>query len=133
MRDEPKGDQLLDTARTVLREELIPALPADKRHAALMIANAMSIAMRQLQAGDEQERREVADLQAMLSAQAGDSSGAGVGTRAQLAALNRRLCERIRGGDADAGQFHDAARRHLLAVARQKVAESNPKYLGSGG
>jgi len=132
MRDQPTGDQLLDTARALLRDELIPALPQDKRHAALMIANAMSIAMRQLQVGDEQERREVADLQAMLSAEAGDSIGAGGGTRAQLAALNRRLCERIREGQADAGRLHELARRHLVAVARHKVAESNPKYLGSG-
>jgi uncharacterized protein DUF6285 len=133
MRDEPRGDQLLDTARAVLREALIPALPADRRHAALMVANAMSIAMRQLQAGDEPERLEATALQAMLGdVSAGSCVPPASGARARLAALNRQLCECIRDGRADEGPFHEAVRRHLLAAARGRVAESNPKYLGSG-
>lgn len=133
MRDEPRGDQLLETARAVLREALIPSLPADRRHAALMVANAMSIAMRQLQAGDEPERQEAAALQAMLADVSASNGGPSApDVRARLAALNRQLCERIREGHADEGPFREAVRRHLLAVARGRVAESNPKYLGSG-
>lgn len=132
MRDEPTGEHLLDTARTLLREELIPALPAEKRHAALMIANAMSIAMRQLHNGDEQERQEVAALERLLFPAGGIGREAGSNTREHLTELNRRLCHWIREGQGDAGEFHDAARRHLLEVARHKLAESNPKYLGSG-
>jgi hypothetical protein len=53
MRENPSGKDLLDIAREVLREELIPALPADKKYSALMIANAMAIVMRQIEAGQE--------------------------------------------------------------------------------
>jgi hypothetical protein len=41
-----RGERLLETARGVLIDELLPVLPADKRHAALMVANAMAIAAR---------------------------------------------------------------------------------------
>lgn len=132
MRYQPTGDQLLDTARTLLRDELIPALPPEKRHVALMIANAMAIATRQLQAGEAPQQREVAELRRMLSAEAGDDTAEGVSARTQLAPLNRRLCERIRVGHADSGPFHDAVWQHLRAVVRQEVAESNPKYLAGG-
>jgi len=132
MRDFPTGDQLLDTARTLLRERLIPALPAEKRHEALMVANAMSIAMRQLENGDEPEHRELKELAALLVAGDARDAAADPGPREQLRALNRRLCKVIRSGDADTGAFRDAVRAHLLKVAGRRVQESNPKYLGNG-
>ncbi|SIR58747.1 hypothetical protein SAMN05421829_1223 [Aromatoleum tolulyticum] len=139
MRDEPTGEQLLDSARNVLREQLMPALPAASRHAALMIANAMSIAMRQLQNGDEPERAELRALEKILLAGDGDGDGdgdgageAGTSMRARLKELNRRLSHWIRDGQADAGEIRDAVRAHLVQVARTKVGESNPKYLGNG-
>ena len=66
MRGQPTGEQLLETARGLLRDELLPALPADKRHAALMIANAMAIAGRQLKNGEAHDREELAALAALL-------------------------------------------------------------------
>ena len=128
MRDFPTGDQLLDTARTLLQESLIPALPAEKRHEALMIANAMSIAMRQLENGDEPDRRELTALSGLLSVGEAHDAGADSHLREQLSVLNRRLCKSIRSGVA--GSFRDAVREHLLEVARRRVQESNPKYLG---
>ncbi|MCK9988827.1 MAG: hypothetical protein AzoDbin1_05299 [Azoarcus sp.] len=133
MRDEPTGEQLLDSARNVLREQLMPALPAASRHAALMIANAMSIAMRQLQNGDEPERAELRALEKILLAGDGaGEAGAGTSMRARLKELNCRLSHWIRDGQADAGEIRDAVRAHLVQVARTKVGESNPKYLGNG-
>jgi hypothetical protein len=132
MRDFPTGHQLLDTARTLLRESLIPALPAEKRHEALMIANAMSIAMRQLENGDEPEGRELKELSVLLVAGEARDAGAERGPREQLRALNRRLCKTIRSGDADTGAFRDSVRAHLLKVAGRRLQESNPKYLGKG-
>lgn len=132
MRDEPTGEQLLDSARNVLREQLMPALPAGSRHAALMIANAMSIAMRQLQNGDEPERAELRALEKILLAGGAGEAGVGTPMRARLKELNRRLSHWIREGQADAGEIRDAVRAHLVQVARTKVGESNPKYLGNG-
>jgi len=88
--------------------------------------------MRQLHNGDEQERQEVTALESLLFPGGGGGGKTGTNTREHLTELNRRLCHWIREGQGDAGEFHDAARRHLLEVARHKLAESNPKYLGSG-
>ncbi|MDT3671036.1 MAG: DUF6285 domain-containing protein [Aromatoleum sp.] len=131
MRDQPTGEELLDTARAVLRDDLIPALPADKRHAALMIANALSIAARQLKAGDAGERAELAALEGLLSEPFATHTDDGPSLRDALAAANRKLSQWIRAGRADHGALRDSVRAHLDDVIRRKVAESNPKYLGA--
>jgi hypothetical protein len=130
MRDQPTGDQLLDTARALLREELISALPADKRHAALMIGNAMAIAARQLRNGDAPEREELANLARILSLPADDGDAPPAALRERLIARNRELCRWIRGGRTDSGHLRETVRQHLVCTTRRKVEESNPKALG---
>ncbi|MCB1907423.1 MAG: hypothetical protein KDH15_08645 [Rhodocyclaceae bacterium] len=119
MRERPKGDALLACARRLLRDEVLPALPGDRKHALLMALNAMSIAERQLHNGDEPERVELAELRALL-----DDEGAALGD------ANRRLGRLIRAGDGDPGS---ARRGALLAQLRaqgvRRLAESNPKVL----
>ena len=52
MHDEPSGAALLDIARTALMDEVTPALTGRPRYVALMVANALGIAMREIaQAG----------------------------------------------------------------------------------
>jgi hypothetical protein len=46
LREESAAADLLATARDVLLNELLPALPAEKAFAARMVANAMAIAAR---------------------------------------------------------------------------------------
>ncbi|AYH45047.1 DUF6285 domain-containing protein [Azoarcus sp. DN11] len=133
MRDEPTGEQLLETARNVLREEILPALPPERKHAALMIANAMAIAMRQLKHGEDGERRELGSLQSLLGYAGRDAPAGAADLRRQLNELDREFAHAIRAGRADAGAWHDAARQHLQETIRAKVMESNPKYLGGQG
>ena len=130
MRDRPTGDELLDTARQVLRDELMPALPADKRMTALMIANALSIAARQLRNGDAAERAELAALEQLLSEPFALKADTTTGLHAAQIAANRKLAQWIRSGRADEGAMRDSVRAHLSATLHHKVAESNPKYLG---
>jgi hypothetical protein len=121
---------LLEAALDLLRDEVLPALPTDKRHAALMIANAMGIAMRQLRNGDAPEQQELAALERILLARPGnDAAPMASDTQDRLLDLNRRLCLAIRQGHADALKPNDDVRAHLLRVARHRIAESNPKYL----
>ncbi|BDG74947.1 DUF6285 domain-containing protein [Roseomonas fluvialis] len=47
LREPPDATDLLATARDVLLNELLPALPAEKAFAARMVANAMAIAARE--------------------------------------------------------------------------------------
>lgn len=130
MRDHPTGAELLATAGKVLREALLPALPAERKHDALMIANAMSIAARQLERGDAPERHELEALAALLGDAPAAQTEDGPGLRAALVDANRELSRRLRegAGDPDRAQ-RGALFAHLRNVARQRVAESNPKYL----
>lgn len=130
MRDEPIGEQLLETARNVLREEILPALPPERKHAALMIANAMAIAMRQLKNGEDGERRELRSLASLLGHAGRDEPAGAAELRRQLTELDREFACAIRAGRGDVGAWRDAAAKHLMGAIRAKVLESNPKYLG---
>jgi hypothetical protein len=99
------GERLLETARDVLRDQLLPALPPQQRHAALMVANAMAIAAREL------NRR---------SDPAADEA---------RAALDRRLSASIRAGHVDGGPAAAQLHARLLADTRAKVEVCNPKVL----
>jgi hypothetical protein len=101
----PRGERLLETARDLLRDELLPALPADQRHAALMVANAMAIAAREL----------YRHVDPALDA--------------QRAAADRQLCAAIRAGRFDAGAAAAQLHARLLADTRAGVEVSNPRYL----
>jgi hypothetical protein len=122
MRDRPTGDELLICARKVVRDEVLPSLPAEKRHAVLMVMNAMSIAERQLRYGEAPAQEELAALKRLLGEDCSD-----------LAAGNRRLCGLIREGRADPGQpQRSAVFAYLRASGRQRLLESNPKILNDG-
>lgn len=126
MREDPNGASLLQAASTLLREDILKALPADKRHGALMIANAMSIAMRQLEQGEAPEQAELQALRALL----GNDGDRDAPMRSLLLTLNRQLSCRIRSGDTDPGTpLRAAALAHLRQAGRQRLLESSPKVL----
>ncbi|TDN61928.1 DUF6285 domain-containing protein [Paraburkholderia sp. BL10I2N1] len=129
MRDQPTGDQLLETARELLREQVLPILPANQCHAALMIANAMAIAMRELKSGYAHEREEFSSLVELLQMPEEVQSLSGLSLTGALGDGNRSLCQMIRSGGADSGIARDAVGKHLLLVTRNRVSISNPKYL----
>jgi hypothetical protein len=130
MRDQPRGEQLLASAEALLRDELLPALPADKRQAGLMIARALGIAARQLQNGEAPERQELASLSRLLASNHETNEiNEPAALRQQLQLANRQLGQLIRSGGADAGVSRTQVVQHLLQIARQRVAESNPRYL----
>jgi hypothetical protein len=43
--------------------------------------------------------------------------------------LDERLTDRIRAGEADAGDFGERVRAHLRATVLEKLRVANPKYL----
>ena len=96
--DEPSSEALLDVARTVLLQELLPLLPEERRYDGLMVAKVMGMAHRELdraKRGTEGRRRDVAG--------ADDEHASPVG---------REFVTRLR---------HDVASR--LAIANPKRAE----------
>ena len=52
MQDEPTGAALLDAARRALTEEVVPGLTGRPRYVALMVANAIGIAAREITQAD---------------------------------------------------------------------------------
>lgn len=118
MREQPDGAALLAMARDVLRKELLPLLPKERAYEVLMIANAMSIAERQLQYGESAQNAELAALQALLQQQG------------SLAMLTRELAQRVRAGRHDDDH---AAQALIWQSVVQRVRESAPKALAAYG
>ena len=109
------ADALLDLAIETLKTEIAPALPAEKRYAAAMVANALDIARREVEAAEEPQEFVLLD----------GFYEDGDGTLKQLAA------------DIRSGQIGEDANPDLRARLRvHLVAElkiRNPRFLKSRG
>lgn len=122
MGNQPDGHNLLLTARRVLLEEILPILPDESRYTTLMMANAMGIAARELDAEKRSDPEEAKSLGLFLiEAGIEFDHKADCDIEAQLAELirQRRIPDRWR---------HSLAEM-LLALTRSKLQISNPKYL----
>jgi hypothetical protein len=126
MTDRPDAAELLKVARELLMRDLVSELPESERYLALMIANAMAIAARELELGDGADRAELTSLR-MLFEDSGPDTSEEVGDR--LEAWNRRLCAEIRAGKFSGGGAETRLRDHLRHAAEARVAISNPKAL----
>jgi hypothetical protein len=126
MNDEPHAADLLATARAAFNDEILPALPQEQRYTALMIANALAIVQRELEAGDAPARAEHERLARLLAEPAAAPAGAAL--HAALEGYNRRLANDIRAGRFD-GTQRAAMLEHLRQTTAEKLAVSNPKAL----
>lgn len=125
MRDRPNGAELLWQAREVLLRELLEHLPDEKRYDGLMIASAMAIAAREIEAGDAPLRHWRGSL-AELYGEADSPAVEGAALAEELLRLETRLVQEIRGGRRDGdGRVHAL----LVEMTRDKLRESNPKAL----
>ncbi len=122
MKVEPSAADLLDIARATILSEIAPSLPEPKRYAALMSANALAIAARDL-AVTPADALEAARLAALLGdRETADSTDA-------LREATAELARRIREGRFDEGEARARLRAHLLDTTRSRLAVSNPKAL----
>jgi hypothetical protein len=124
MKVEPSSRDLLEIARATLLSEIAPALPEAQRYAALMAANALAIAGREL-AAPGAGPAELARLAALLRpgwAPHGDGPET-------LREGTARLAARIREGAFDDGPARDSLLAHLRETVRARLAISNPRAL----
>ena len=120
MRDRPDGAELLRQARSVLLDKLLGALPESRRYDVLMVASAMAIAARELEAGEAGREVERTALEALLGPVSEDN------IEGALGGLNRRLAAQIRAGKLDGDpRVHEILDRDAAA----RLALSNPKVL----
>lgn len=108
-------DSLLELAIATLRDELVPALPADKRYAAAMLVNALEISRREIASDVDQPMWKLLD----------EYYDDGDGTPKKLAADIRSgiVGESTRPG---VGQL-------LLDILESELAITNPKFLAGRG
>lgn len=120
MRIQPDGADLLGIVDQLLRDEIMPLLPAEKVYEIRMALNAMGIARRQLEIGDELEDVEAETLQVVVEEPA----------RAQGDTLGHRFARMIRAGQAD---DDEGLQTLLWAQTVNRVRESAPRYLRQEG
>lgn len=120
MNERPHGNELLETARRVLLDQLLPLLPSSKVYDTLMVANAMAIAARELAAAHHNSTS-ADDMITLFYLAAGlDSPGCDVEPLRDLASQIRM--RRI--PDTSTPDLHAL----LLDLTRQRLAISNPKH-----
>jgi hypothetical protein len=129
MQDRPTAAELLDAVRGFIESDLIPNLEGRRQFHARVAANVLAIVGREIASESEQIAAEWQRLDALLGP-AELPPGRETALRA-LGARNEALCERIRAGDADEGEFKAALLRHVRLTVEEKLAVANPKLLAA--
>jgi hypothetical protein len=113
--DEPDARGLVAIALQTFQGSILPTVPAERRFEALMIANALSIAERELAAHPEPA------LAAAISGLIGESG--------DLETLTPQLCSAIDAGSFDKPEAQTELRKMLWELTRARLALSNPRLL----
>lgn len=119
MPDRPSAPELADAVREFLEAEVLPSVQDPRlRFRLLVAANALSIAKRDLEMGDDLLRQEIALLRPL-----GEAPAPGT-PREQALALSAALSGRIRRGDVPSGTLEV-----LRRIAELKLRTASPRYL----
>lgn len=125
MKCSPEASGLLAIARETFIAQLLPALPENVRYTALMVANAMAIARRDIETGEASARAELRRLRVLFSEASSEPDANQL--RGTVADYNRRLVQAIRAGRYDSDNA--ALLEHLRRTIEEKLTISNPKAL----
>ena len=129
MPDRPDASDLLDTARDALLRKLLPALPEKLHYDARMIANAIAIAIREIELAADTDRSEWEQIMNMLEEGKRTMPQQSVSTD-EVNRARRKLCNAIRDGLFDErGERQQMLLATLTQIAHGKLAISNPKAL----
>jgi hypothetical protein len=115
MQDRPTADELLDSVAEYLFGELRPEVPREQRFKVLVAANVCAVVARELRAGEESDREDLALFAELLGEPADD-------VQAAAAELSRRL----RAGELD-DRVDELAPR-LEEHVRRKLEIARPGY-----
>jgi hypothetical protein len=119
MQDRPTAAELLESVAEYLFGELRPGVPRDQRFKVLVAANVCAVVAREIRAGEEPDRADLALFRELLGEDLGDVHEA-------AAELSRRL----RAGELD-DRIDELAPRLEEHVAR-KLDIARPGYSGGG-
>jgi hypothetical protein len=136
MQDRPTVRELLAAVRGFLEDEVVGALEGPRRFHALVAANVLAIADRELAGEEAMLLAEWQRLAGLLGSSAAEPPARLDTLRAAVRDATQDLVERIRRGDADRGPFHAAVRAHVRHTVEDKLRVANPKLVsprGAGG
>ena len=126
MRIRPNILNILELSKNILSYEFDDNSFDNRKYETFMMANAITIATRQLKIGVGPEREEFKKLLNLINPSA--SPKASIGDR--LADLYSSVCLEIRKGNFDPDKYkHNELRNILVEMALQLVMEYNPRYL----
>lgn len=130
MFEAPGRKALIETALAAFQEDILPALDGDRKYVGLMIASALAMAVRELDAdaGRDSVQR-VLDGFASLYGE-DNVERAGHDAEAKLETLSRDLTRELREGLYDnslTGPVHTL----LTVLTEEKLKLSNPKFLAA--
>ena len=131
MLNPPPGHELLASARALLLDDLLPALPREQAHKLRSISDAMGIAERELRGSAEDAFHELRLLAEFYDETLPAMRALGE-VAANLRRMNARLARDIRAGTLDrrkAGRL----RRVLLEQVLSRLRIASPKYLRDSG
>jgi hypothetical protein len=125
MNDRPTPLELIRIANQTLQTEVLPGATPEQRYPLRMIANALGIATRELEAHDTDAADETRGLNLLYSDQNGCD-----GPFDNLSARNRRFASDLRSGKFETDIAKAAqVRQHLIVTARRKLAAAYPRGL----
>ena len=130
MHDRPTADELLRAVELLLDEQLVPSLDGARKYNARVAANVVRIVRRELALEEKQLDAEWRGLDVLLGPMPRPPSLEVM--RAALHTRNEALAERIRAGDADAGEWRVLVLAHVRDVVHAKLAVSDPAWLAEG-
>jgi hypothetical protein len=124
----PEATELLLVARKTLLDELAPLLGENAKYTVSMIANAMAIAIREVEAGEAPALGALARLDRIYGIAPRELHGEAL--RRTLAMHDQQLAQDIRAGHFDADDEKGCAvLEHLRASVAARLRISNPKSL----
>jgi hypothetical protein len=130
VQDRPTVQELLTAVREFLERDAMPNLDARRAFHARVAANVLAIVGRELAREEDGALAEWTRLAVLVGTGEGTPPARTSELRAGVRALEERLAERIRSGDADAGDFGRAVRAHVRQTVVEKLRVANPKLAG---
>ena len=127
MQDRPTCSELLQAVQQFLETDVVPALEGPKKFHARVAANVLAIVRRELESEEVQLLSEWSRLDGLLGTV--PLPGQRDALREQLRQRTAELAERIRHGDADAGDWRRAVLAHVRQTVVDKLAVANPRQL----
>lgn len=116
MQDRPEAKDLLAAVQRFLAETAMSQLSGQAAFHARVSGNVLDILAREMELAPGFQKSELARLESLL------------GTKGDLAALNRALCDKIASGEMDLAT--PGLQQHLIMTTMGKLAIDQPRYQG---